>query len=708
MTTKTVQLRLQLVGDAAAQLKQINNEQIVSAQRLKPVTAEQLNQSKKITNELKQQVTGYQQQNQQLLANETTRQLGLRTEKAINNEIRQAHINYQKLGILQRQGVVSANDMQRAYAAMNTKVSGLQHELGRVEKASLNTSNHAISTAGTWKDAAKSLAAMYGTMQAMNALRSTVTTNLDFERDVLEMKQNAGMTPAQANEIRKVAIDSSNYTLQTPQDVFKASKSFARAGDKFEDIKGNTIEAARAATVYRATPEQVANMDFDLRTKMGIKNSDIPAINNMLYYHGNSGRFEMSSFAQYAPEMLSAATNVGINGIEGANFVGAVAQVLMNKASINEPGKVKTMLEQGAGHITAPHYVKGLKKFGINVEEYMPNGQFYGEGGFPGIRDLTLAMRKKGLTNPFKLAKAGFADQETAKFWLSMMQYIDDIEKEMGKGRETAEQDQIGIDLNEMQQSNFGKVKQTEIAVEKAKLSDAGQKITDAAGTGSQFLTEHPVAAIAGAGAAGVYGYKTYASVKANGILNSSKVLGRAGGIATIGLGAYDAYSAYKNPNLSPIQKKGEYTKAGVTTASTLAGGYVGAQTGAMIGGGIGAVFGGIGAVPGAAIGGLIGGAAGSIGGWWLGDKAGEQLSLSMADQTQQIVESSDNQVKAIEDMKNTLSYKIDTLINATNQNRPVFNLSGGSLLDAVSGATQKESNRHGSVPASPLPGLGG
>lgn len=49
---------------------------------------------------------------------------------------------------------------------------------------------------------------------------------------------------------------------------------------------------------------------------------------------------------------------------------------------------------------------------------------------------------------------------------------------------------------------------------------------------------------------------------------------------------------------------------------------------------------------------------------------------------------------------------KLNTLINVTEQNKPV-NLNG-SLLDAVNGLAQKESNRHGSVPASPLPGLGG
>jgi len=242
-----------------------------------------------------------------------------------------------------------------------------------------------------------------------------------------------------------------------------------------------------------------------------------------------------------------------------------------------------------------------------------------------------------------------------------------------------------------MQQSNFGKVKQSEITIEKSKLSETGQNVTNAAGTGAQLFSEHPVAATVGAGAAAAYGYKTYGTVKANGVLNSSRALARAGAVTTIGFGAYDAYSAYKNPNLSTEQKKAEYTKAGVTTASTLAGGYAGAQTGAMLGAGIGAFFGGVGAAPGAAIGGLAGGIAGSAGGWWLGEKAGEELTAGIS-------ESSTNQTQAIEDLKNTLSAKLDVLINTTSQNKPIP-LNMGGLLGDISNHAKTEGNRHGAPP---------
>lgn len=701
-----VSLTLQLKGQqASAELKRIATDQLnavkkinTEQQKLAPLQAGQINNAKKFSDELRKQGQAFVAQKREALAVDTARKLGIRTEQQINAEIKKTHNSYAQLSILQRQGVVTAKDMERAYASVNTKVAQLNRELGKTDQVSVAVkkiedssgiaATNATSMAGTWKDAAKSLAAMYGTMQAMNALKSTVTANLDFERDVLEMKQNAGMTTAQANEIRQLAIEQSSNSLQTPQEVLKAAKSFARAGDKYEDIKGNTVEAARAATVFRATPEEIANMDFDLRTKMGIDNKDIPAVNNMLYYHGNAGRFEAPDFAKFSPEMLSAMSGVGLKGVGGINFTGALTQVLMTKASVNEPGKVKTFIEQGLGNITSQQYVKGLDKFGIDLEKYMPNGQFYGKDGVEGLFDLTAEMKKKGLMNPFKMSKAGFQDQETKKFWLSMMQFYNDINKAMLKGDGAAKNDQKNIDLQEMQQSNFGKVKQAEITIEKSKLSETGQDVTNAAGVGAQLFSEHPVAATIGAGAAAAYGYKTYGTVKANGVLNSSRALARAGAVTTVGFGAYDAYSAYKNPNLSTAQKNAEYTKAGVTTASTLALGYAGAKTGAIVGAGIGAFFGGVGAAPGAAIGGIVGGAAGSLSGWWLGEKAGEEL-------TAEVAESSTNQTQAIEDMKNTLSAKLDVLINTTQQNKPIP-FSAGNLLETVSGHAKTESSRTG------------
>ena len=74
-----------------------------------------------------------------------------------------------------------------------------------------------------------------------------------------------------------------------------------------------------------------------------------------------------------------------------------------------------------------------------------------------------------------------------------------------------------------------------------------------------------------------------------------------------------------------------------------------------------------------------------------MGEKAGEEL-------TAEVAESSTNQTQAIEDMKNTLSAKLDVLINTTQQNKPIpFSASG--LLGDITNHAAAEEKRHGAPP---------
>ncbi|SUX54401.1 phage tail tape measure protein [Chromobacterium vaccinii] len=364
----------------------------------------------------------------------------------------------------------------------------------RALSGSINLVRNLHSELNGLSEVSKIVAALGGLSLARDVIRG----NLNFERDLLEMKQNAQMTIAQSKEIRQLAIDAADGTLQTPQEVLSAAKAFARAGESFDNIKVKTIEAARAATVFRSTTEEIANMDFDITDKLKVDPKRLKDVHNMLYYHGNAGRFEAPKMAQFAPELFNAVSNIGIGGERGLNFTGALTQVLMKSASINEPGKVKTLMEQGLSHITDSSYVRNLKKAtGINVKKYAPGGKFYGEGGVDGLLDLADAMKSKGLNDPFKLNAAGFKDTETVKFWRSMMQYSDQIRSEMNKGEVAAKNDQISVDLSEMKDASFGKIKAAEIKAEKLKLSDSAVNATVKTADLAQWAGENPGKAVA-------------------------------------------------------------------------------------------------------------------------------------------------------------------------------------------------------------------
>ena len=134
-----VSLTLQVKGQQASQeLKRIATDQLIAVQRinteqqkLAPIQAGQINNAKKITDELYKQGQAFTAQKREALALDTARKLGIRTEQQIHAEIKKTHNTYAQFGILQRQGLVTAKDMERAYAAMKSRVTALNTELGK-------------------------------------------------------------------------------------------------------------------------------------------------------------------------------------------------------------------------------------------------------------------------------------------------------------------------------------------------------------------------------------------------------------------------------------------------------------------------------------------------------------------------------------------------------------------------------------------------
>lgn len=341
----------------------------------------------------------------------------------------------------------------------------------------------------------------------MSLVKNAIEANLEFEKKILEMKQLADMTQAQAAAMRKAAIDRSADLLATPQDIAEGMRVLANAGMKYEAIAGTIEEAARAALAFRSSISDIANMDFDIQQKFKIDPSRMAEMHDMLYYHSKQGRFEAKSLSTYAPEYLNEMARVGMGGENALNFAGALTQVMQKIKPATQPGEVSTLIKHGLGHITDKMYVKHIKSAtGIDVEKFMPKGKFYGEGGVPGMLDLAKALKKKGLDNPFKMSQAGFRDQYTRDFWLQMIKSIDEIEEQMKLGAGAAGDKTLSKDAEEIKRSNFGRVKKGQIQAEKAKLGEGVTQGADAWGRANEYFADHPSQVLAGgAGVVGLY-----------------------------------------------------------------------------------------------------------------------------------------------------------------------------------------------------------
>jgi hypothetical protein len=365
----------------------------------------------------------------------------------------------------------------------------------------------------------------------MSLVKNAIDANLEFEKKILEMKQLAEMTQAQAAAMRKAAIDKSSDLLATPQDIAEGMRTLANAGMKYESIAGTIEEAARAALAFRSTITDIANMDFDIQQKFHVDPSRMAAMHDMAYYHSKQGRFEAKSLSMYAPEYLNEMARVGMGGEKAFNFAGALTQVMQKIKPATQPGEVSTLIKHGLGHITDKMYVKHIKSAtGIDVEKFMPKGKFYGEGGVQGMLDLAKALKAKGLDNPFKMSQAGFRDQYTRDFWLQMIKSIDEIEEQMKLAKEAAGNETLNKDVTEIKQSNFGRVKKGQIQGEKAKLGEGVTHAADFWGRMNEQFADNPSGMMAGgAGMVALYLANRY-NKNRKARLTSAKLDGLPGG----------------------------------------------------------------------------------------------------------------------------------------------------------------------------------
>ncbi|WP_295756007.1 phage tail tape measure protein [Undibacterium sp.] len=342
----------------------------------------------------------------------------------------------------------------------------------------------------------------------MSIAKSILTANMEFEKTLLESKQLANMTKAQAAEMRASAIKQSTNLLATPQEIAEGMKVLANAGMKFEQISGTIAEAGRAALLFRSSITDVANMDFDIQTKFKIDPSEMKKAHEMLYYHSKDGRFEAKSLSAYAPVYLNDMKNVGIGGMGGLNFAGAITQSIQQAAPATQPGEVATMIKQGLSHIYSEHIGKKLQaETGIDIKKFTNNeGKFKGKDGVDGIMDLAIAMKAAGLDNQFKLQKAGFREQESRTFWLQLMNNAKEMKEKMKAAEGDASANLGDKDVEEIKGSNYGKVKKLDIESEKGKVGETATQGVDFVGRSAEYIADHKNQVVAaGAATAGLY-----------------------------------------------------------------------------------------------------------------------------------------------------------------------------------------------------------
>lgn len=526
-----------------------------------------------------------------------------------------------------------------------------------------------------------------GAMVGGSLLRDTLRVNMEFERAMLEMRQNAGMTKDTMLDVKKDIMGAARELYATPVELQKALSEFTKAGftgDKFKVAQNSYKESARAAMAFfvadpaAGDASTVASMDVDLIQKSEISPENLPKVHNMMLSSGYEGRFEAKDFSQNAPKILNSGAKSGLTGVKGVNLISTLSQQYMQLANPKEKGEVATFFEHFFGHITDQNYVKKLGEKGVDVKKFyewrdMKNFDtgkmekrmvLKGEGGVEGYLGLIKDLKKKGMENPFEASEGGFREMYTRSAAMKNMMSLDATEAGMKRNQDAYENDLIATQVADIKDLNVSKMKVAEIEMQKLQLSEqAGNAVSSTGNLVQKFADHGLITGAVSALAAGVairYGLKklptwaesrltrTTASIvpapkpglgaalgmKQPPPITPKITLGeKFGGLAkkfplignalAVGMGGWNAYQI----SHSQLSEREKTVAQGANAGETL-GGMAGAWGGAVAGAALGtAIFPGIGTAVGGVLGMLGGGAAGSSLGSVIGDTIADALA---------------------------------------------------------------------------------
>lgn len=342
----TVSLTLQIKGQQAGQeMKKFSDQQIAATKQINQqwtqignAQATSVSNSKKIADELTKQGQALGGQKKEVTAIDLARKLGIRTEQQIKNEIKQTQSTYAQLGILQRQGLATTKDMERAYASMNSKVAQLNRELGKTVATEKQIQQIQKSNGGGYNVLQRGSAAAMGAVAGGAIFSNALQKPRDYDQQLTYIAATAtgGQNMAvadrlaarsQLNDYIKSAVRAGGGTRE---DAAAAANTLIASG-KYEL---SNIAPALNAAVKTAFSTDAAVTDAAALT---VRMQDF-GVNNLQRGHdiavrgGQLGSFEYKDQAKWLAQQMAAARASGYSGEKGLMELVAMNQVAMSTA----------------------------------------------------------------------------------------------------------------------------------------------------------------------------------------------------------------------------------------------------------------------------------------------------------------------------------------------------------------------------------------
>lgn len=309
--------------------------------------------------------------------------LGIRSEKAIQNEIRQTEAAYRRLAV---SGQASARELGRAQDSMRGKVAGLRQEMEGVK--------HSATGMGNALKAAISVVTAYqaGKMVLQGPVSRTMnySTELAHASNTLFAGKSVAERIAAKQQINNAVMDGVRSAKGgvTREDSLAGVKALGNSGEFGDDPKtafAMLPTLTRAAAANNASVVDMANIAIKAKATMGLTNVD--RLMDMAAQGGIEGQFETRDMAKWLPQQMAYAKRSGLQGESGFATLVAANQIAMKTAgSSDEAGNnLKNLLSK----VNSPDTANDAKKLGIDLSGSLAAARKKGVGGLDAFLNLT-------------------------------------------------------------------------------------------------------------------------------------------------------------------------------------------------------------------------------------------------------------------------------------------------------------------------------
>ena len=613
--------------------------------------------------------------------------LGVRSEQAVQREIRQTQAAYARLAT---SGFNSVREQSRAYEAMTQRVRELRREM-----AGVSSTQRAISGAarGLVAGGSAAVAAGYVVAQPMRRvasydMRLAQMTNTAFaeteDRNGRKLSADEQLARRRAGKSQLEGyISAATGEGGTREDTAAALDKLIARGIFSPEQAGTLLPTInKAATAAGSTSEEMTDVVMAAVQNAKIPVDEIPKALGMALRAGQMGGFELKDMARWLPKMLAMGGLSGLRGQDGLASILAASQLAVTAAggSDDAGNNVVNLLQKITSADTAADFKKlssktlGTKGKGeAGVDLYGTLAQARKEGVDPVEAFTRLVRRVAASDKDFSAMQKRAEDSKDDKDKAAMYGGMADILMARGVGKTIQDRqamlgllpmlfnpaayqnmkrgilqgDETALNVNQAfikEQAAF-KFQQGQNAIEKGEY-DAFGGLTNVAGDVALKLSEYgakypaltaslvgaTVAVKAMAAAALAGGAANLLAGRAGGAAGASAMAaaGGAGGIA--GMASTAArFAKFAAPvamlggafEAYNVSQNSMLTDAQRKSEYTRVTGGVG---GALAGAAMGAAAGSVVPVVGTALGGIAGGILGSLGGESLGKMLGDAL----------------------------------------------------------------------------------